>query len=88
MTGVTGRVFEVEGGVITIGEGYRRGARVEKGGRWEAGELGAVVKGLVEETAVPLKVYGTLPGRHRLAATSHVVAAKTGFRKPLRPVTT
>src|SRR5690554_2655448 len=43
---VTGRVFEVEGGVIGIAEGYRHGPRVDKGARWDPAEVGAVVDDL------------------------------------------
>lgn len=56
---VTGRVFEVEGGMITLGEGYRRGAKADKGDRWSPSELGPVVRGLIADTTPALKVYGT-----------------------------
>jgi NAD(P)-dependent dehydrogenase (short-subunit alcohol dehydrogenase family) len=55
---VTGRVFEVEGGVITVAEGWRRGPRADKGARWEPGELGPVVNGLLSRSAAPVPVYG------------------------------
>ena len=55
---VTGRVFEVEGGIIGIAEGYRHGPRVDKGARWEADEVGAVVTDLLREAATPTPVYG------------------------------
>lgn len=57
--GVTGRVFEVEGGIIGIAEGYRHGPRVDKGARWNPDEVGAVVADLLREAAVPTPVYGT-----------------------------
>ena len=57
--GVTGRVFEVEGGVIGLAEGYRHGPRVDKGARWDPREVGAVVEGLLAEAAAPIPVYGT-----------------------------
>ena len=56
---VTGRVFEVEGGVIGIAEGYRHGPRVDKGARWDPAEVGAVVDDLLREAAEPTPVYGT-----------------------------
>lgn len=56
--GVTGRVFEVEGGIIGIAEGYRHGPRVDKGARWEPDEVGAVVADLLREAAVPTPVFG------------------------------
>jgi hypothetical protein len=56
---VTGRVFEVQGGLVSIADGWRVGAKVDAGRRWEATELGPVVAKLVAEAAVPEKVYGT-----------------------------
>jgi NAD(P)-dependent dehydrogenase (short-subunit alcohol dehydrogenase family) len=56
--GVTGRVFEVEGGIIGVAEGYRHGPRVDKGARWEPSEIGPVVKQLLSEAARPTPVYG------------------------------
>jgi hypothetical protein len=56
---VSGRVFEVAGGVISVAEGWRAGPRVDRGARWEAAELGPVVHKLLGEAAVPEKVYGT-----------------------------
>jgi hypothetical protein len=56
---VTGRVFEVQGGLIRIAEGWRAGPSVDKGARWEPEELGPVVGALLEGSATPQKVYGT-----------------------------
>ena len=56
--GVTGRVFEVEGGIIGIAEGYNHGPRVDKGARWDPAEIGPVVEGLLAEAATPTPVYG------------------------------
>ena len=56
--GVTGRVFEVEGGIIGIAEGFRHGPRVDKGARWDPAEIGAVVAELLEQAATPTPVYG------------------------------
>jgi NAD(P)-dependent dehydrogenase (short-subunit alcohol dehydrogenase family) len=56
--GVTGRVFEVEGGIIGIAEGYNHGPRVDKGARWDPAEVGPVVEGLLAEAATPTPVYG------------------------------
>jgi len=55
---VTGRVFEVEGGIIGIAEGYRHGPRVDKGARWDPAEVGAVVADLLREAEPPTPVYG------------------------------
>lgn len=56
--GVTGRVFEVEGGIIGIAEGFRHGPRFDKGARWEPEEVGAVVADLLSEAATSTPVYG------------------------------
>lgn len=55
---VTGRIFEVEGGVIGIAEGFRHGPRFDKGARWDPAEVGAVVRDLLAEAAEPTPVYG------------------------------
>lgn len=55
---VTGRVFEIEGGVLTLEDGWRHGASRDNGGRWQASELGDVVDGLLAEGADPEAVYG------------------------------
>jgi len=55
---VTGRVFEVEGGVIRAAEGWQHGVEIDKGSRWEPGELGPVVRSLLAEGRPPVPVYG------------------------------
>jgi NAD(P)-dependent dehydrogenase (short-subunit alcohol dehydrogenase family) len=55
---VTGRVFEVEAGRITVADGWRRGPSVDKGARWEPAELGPVVTDLLARTPAPEPVYG------------------------------
>ncbi len=55
---VTGRVFEVEGGIIRAAEGWQHGPEVDKGGRWEPGELGPVVRSLLAQGRPPVPVYG------------------------------
>jgi NAD(P)-dependent dehydrogenase (short-subunit alcohol dehydrogenase family) len=55
---VTGRVFEVEGGRITVAEGWRRGPSIDKGARWVPAELGTVVADLLAEAQAPVPVYG------------------------------
>ena len=56
---VTGRVFEVEGGKITVAEGWRHGPSFDKGARWEPAEIGPVVEDLLREATEPTPVYGT-----------------------------
>jgi NAD(P)-dependent dehydrogenase (short-subunit alcohol dehydrogenase family) len=48
---VTGRVFNVHGGRISVLEGWHEGPTVDKGDRWEPAELTEVVPGLVEQAA-------------------------------------
>jgi NAD(P)-dependent dehydrogenase (short-subunit alcohol dehydrogenase family) len=56
--GISGRVFEAEGGVIRVMDGWQRAAEVDKGDRWDPAELGAVVPDLVARAPAPLPVYG------------------------------
>lgn len=56
---VTGRLFEVEGGKLSIADGWRRGPERDKGGRWQAEELGAVVEQLIAEAVPAQRVYGS-----------------------------
>ena len=55
---VTGRVFEVEGGKITVAEGWRHGPTQDKGARWEPKEIGPVVADLLAKAETPVPVYG------------------------------
>lgn len=56
--GVTGRMFEVEGGKIAVAEGWRHGIPVDKGARWNPAELGPVVADLLAKANTPEPVYG------------------------------
>ncbi|MBC9712100.1 SDR family oxidoreductase [Streptomyces sp. TRM66268-LWL] len=56
--GVTGRVFEVEAGKVTVMEGWRRGPSADKGARWAPGEVGEVALKLLASAEVPGAVYG------------------------------
>ena len=44
---ITGRVFNVAGGRLSVAEGWRSGPGTDKGDRWDPGELGRVVHDLV-----------------------------------------
>jgi NAD(P)-dependent dehydrogenase (short-subunit alcohol dehydrogenase family) len=55
---VTGRVFEVEGGIVSVADGWQHGPRVDKAARWEPAELGAVVRDLLDKAPAPTPVYG------------------------------
>ena len=56
--GVTGRVFELEGGVVSVADGWHHGPRREQAGRWDPAELGPVVRELLDELRPPDPVYG------------------------------
>ncbi|MFE5187720.1 SDR family oxidoreductase [Streptomyces sp. NPDC056628] len=58
-TGVTGRVFEAEGGRITVMEGWTPGPTADKGARWTPGEAGETARTLLREATPPRRVYGT-----------------------------
>ena len=51
---VSGRVFNVVGGKISLAEGWRRGEERDKADRWEPAELGPVITGILAG-AVPLE---------------------------------
>ena len=56
---VTGRVFEVEGGLVRVAEGWQRGPEIDKGVRWDPAELGPIVRGLLAQGRPPVPVYGS-----------------------------
>jgi len=56
---VSGRVFEVEGGKLSVADGWRSGPSRDKGARWNPAELSEVVDALIDEAVPPQKVYGT-----------------------------
>ena len=58
-TGVTGRVFEVEGGKVSIADGWRHGPVIDNGARWEPPDVGQAVRKLLADTPEPTPVYGT-----------------------------
>jgi NAD(P)-dependent dehydrogenase (short-subunit alcohol dehydrogenase family) len=55
---VTGRVFEVEGGKVSLADGWQHGPGVDKGARWDPAELGPVVDDLLAKAPAPMPVYG------------------------------
>ena len=57
-SGVTGRVFEVEGGKVSVSDGWRRGRVIDNGARWEPIAVGAAVTELLAEAPAPEPVYG------------------------------
>ncbi|MEO3810109.1 SDR family oxidoreductase [Sphaerisporangium sp. B11E5] len=56
---VTGRVFELEGGMISLATGWQHGPGVDKGARWRPEEAGEAVAKLIAEAPVAEPVYGT-----------------------------
>jgi NAD(P)-dependent dehydrogenase (short-subunit alcohol dehydrogenase family) len=57
--GVTGQMFEVEGGKIGIAEGWHHGPTVDAGRRWHPAEIGEAVDALLSQSREPAPVYGT-----------------------------
>ena len=55
---ITGRVFEVQGGKISIADGWRTTNGVDKGARWEPAEIGGAMETLLSEEVPAQKVYG------------------------------
>jgi NAD(P)-dependent dehydrogenase (short-subunit alcohol dehydrogenase family) len=55
---VTGKVFEVEGGIIRVAEGWAHGPQIDKGARWDPAELAPVVTDLLAKARPPVPVYG------------------------------
>jgi NAD(P)-dependent dehydrogenase (short-subunit alcohol dehydrogenase family) len=55
---VTGRVFEVSGGKISVADGWRTGPEVDRGARWEPREIGPAVRELLARAVPPQPVYG------------------------------
>jgi NAD(P)-dependent dehydrogenase (short-subunit alcohol dehydrogenase family) len=55
---VTGRMFEVEGGRVSIAEGWHHGPAVDRGARWDAADLGPAVDELLGKARPADPVYG------------------------------
>lgn len=56
---VSGRIFESEGGKISIADGWRSTEGVDKGAHWEPAEVGGAVEQLLAKEVPAQKVYGT-----------------------------
>ncbi|MCY1358898.1 hypothetical protein D9M69_454470 [compost metagenome] len=56
---VTGQMFEVEGGKLSIADGWRRGPQLDRQGRWAVGEMGDAVAQLMTQAVPAAKVYGS-----------------------------
>jgi len=55
---ITGRVFNVHGGHISVAEGWVAGPGADKDDRWESAELGDVIPGLVAKAAPNANMLG------------------------------
>jgi NAD(P)-dependent dehydrogenase (short-subunit alcohol dehydrogenase family) len=55
---VTGRVIEIEGGKITVENGWAHGPGRDRGSRWDAAEVGPALRELLAEAPAPEPVYG------------------------------
>ncbi len=56
---VTGQVFEIGGGKVSVCDGWRSGPTQDKGARWEPAELQPVIDALIEKAIPPQKVWGS-----------------------------
>jgi NAD(P)-dependent dehydrogenase (short-subunit alcohol dehydrogenase family) len=56
--GVTGQLFEVEGGKLSVAEGWHHGPSVDVGRRWDPAEIGAAVAELLAKGRPADPVYG------------------------------
>ncbi len=57
--GVSGLVFDIEGGRITLEDGWMDGPTVDKGAKWDPREITAAVKDLLAKRKPQKKVWGT-----------------------------
>ena len=55
---VSGRMFEIVGGQLSIADGWQHGAVFDKGARYEPDEIGPVVQDLIGTGPDPAVVYG------------------------------
>jgi NAD(P)-dependent dehydrogenase (short-subunit alcohol dehydrogenase family) len=56
---VTGRVFEVEAGIISPADGWQHGPREDRGERWPVEEIGPAVERLLAQSPPQAPVYGS-----------------------------
>jgi NAD(P)-dependent dehydrogenase (short-subunit alcohol dehydrogenase family) len=57
---ITGRVFNLQGGYVSVAEAWRSGPEADKGARWEPREVGEVVQGLVRQAQPNPDMWGRL----------------------------
>ena len=56
---ITGKLFESQGGRISMCDGWRTDATIDKGARWLPEELGPIVDQLIAQATPAQKVWGT-----------------------------
>ncbi|MCH2170140.1 SDR family oxidoreductase [Myxococcota bacterium] len=56
---ITGRCFEVEGGKLSVADGWRGGPEVDEGRRWDPSDVGQALRDLIGKAEPPEKVYGS-----------------------------
>ena len=56
---VTGRVFEVEAGIISPADGWQHGPREDRGDRWPVDDIGPAVDRLLAQSPPQAPVYGS-----------------------------
>ena len=56
---VTGRVFEISGGSISLSDGWRPSAAIDIGGQRDPASIGAAIADMLGRAPKPLKVYGS-----------------------------
>ncbi|WP_341918448.1 SDR family oxidoreductase [Hydrocarboniphaga effusa] len=56
---VSGRVFEVAGGQISVANGWRTGEVIDNQARWKPEAIGDAIESLIAKAQPPQKVYGT-----------------------------
>jgi len=56
--GVTGRVFEISGGELSLADGWRHGVGTSRPRRWDVRELGEAIAEIIERSEPPAPVYG------------------------------
>ena len=55
---VSGRMFEVAGGEISLADGWRKGVKIDRGARWNPAEVREAIDDLIQRAVPPEKVYG------------------------------
>jgi NAD(P)-dependent dehydrogenase (short-subunit alcohol dehydrogenase family) len=55
---VSGRIFEIEGGMLSVADGWHHGEADDKGARWDPTEIGSAVRALLARSPAATPVYG------------------------------